>query len=189
MKKVIAITILAFLFGNLSICPAQARVKVTKSVEVNADLKSTWLALEQYQREEKRFHKQVVSDKNGKIVLKEEFLRVPVVGNAYINYVEENHPFKRIDYKLKGSKVLTVFEGAWKLEKVKNKNAVSLTLITDIDSWVPVPFKNSILKKTTAKGMMKRLAFVKNQAEKITKTNLQKESAQAKSLKKSRARG
>lgn len=189
MKKLATIAILFFLIGALSICQAQARVKVTKSVEVNADLKSTWLALRKYQREGKKFHKQVVSESGSKIVLKEEFLRVPVVGNAYINYVEVNYPYERVDYKLQGSKVLTVFEGAWKLEKVKAKNAVTLTLITDIDSWVPVPFKNTILKKQTSKGMLKRLGFVKKQAELINQANQLKQSAKVQSHRKSRTQG
>ena len=178
MRKLIAVSFCALILGSISILEAQARVKVVHSVEVKADLKSTWEALQKYQREGKLFHKEVISDTGNRIVLKEEFLRVPVVGNAYINYVEDNHPYDRVDYKLQGSKVLTVFEGAWKLENVAGKNSVLLTLITDIDSWVPVPFKNSILKKSTSKGMKERLAFVKKQAELIDKSSKLKNSAQ-----------
>lgn len=148
--------------------PAQARVKVKKTVSVNASIDTVWTALMNYQKEEKKFHKTLVSEKGNQIRLKEEFLKVPVVGNAYINYVEENHKEDgRVDYKLEGSKVLTKFQGTWKVEADENnaKPGTIVTLTTDIDTWVPVPFKNSILKRATMKCMNKRLAFVKQQAE------------------------
>lgn len=145
--------------------PGFAKVKVSKSVTVNADKESVWHALLGYQKEEKKFHKKATLSGNT-VKIKEEFISVPVVGTAYINYIEWNRePDGRIDYKLQKSKVLTAFEGSWKIDETKDGGAVVLTLTTEIDSWVPMPFKNKILKKVTASGMSKRLAFVKSSAE------------------------
>lgn len=149
--------------------PAQARVKVQNSVTVDAKMESVWQALMEYQKEEKQFHKKLVSSKHDKVNIKEEFIRVPVVGSASIDYIEENHPGqKRIDYKLTKSKILTKFEGTWTLVENQKGSGVIVTLTTDIDTWVPAPFKNRILKNATKKGMKKRLAFIKKQAEHST---------------------
>ena len=148
--------------------PALAAVKIERSVTVNADLKTVWKALLNYQHAEKDFHKKVVSQNNHVVTIDEEFVRVPVVGSANILYIENNIPLERIDYKLQGSKVLTKFEGAWSIAKADGGTGTVVKLVTDIDSWVPVPFKNRILRKTVSKGMMKRLAYVKKQAENNT---------------------
>ncbi len=146
--------------------PALARVKVQDSVTVDAKPESVWKALMEYQRDEKTFNKKLLASNEDTVTIKEEFMKLPVVGTQFINYVEVSHQdAQRIDYKLTGSKVLTLFEGSWIIEPNKNGGGVTLTLITEIDTWVPAPFKNKLLRSNTLKGMVKRLAFVKDRAE------------------------
>ncbi len=161
--------VLAIVAATVVQTPASARVKVEDSVTVNASVDSVWRALMEYQRAETQFNKKLVASTDNTVKIKEEFMRVPVVGNAFINYDEVSHKNEnRIDYKLTDSKVLTTFEGSWVLEENKCGKGVTLKLTTDIDSWMPVPFKNKILRNATMKGMEKRLAFVKNFAESHT---------------------
>ena len=165
----IALSIVAMVIIQL---PAMAKVKVQNSVVVDAKMESVWNALLSYQKEEKKFNKKLMSNNNDKVTIKEEFIRVPVVGSAHIDYEEINHKdLGRIDYKLTKSKILTKFEGAWTVKENENGKGVVVTLTTHIDSWVPAPFKNRILRNATKKGMKKRLAFVKTQAEKLSHTN------------------
>ena len=165
----IALSIVAMIIVQL---PAMAKVKVQNSVVVDAKMESVWDALLKYQKEEKQFNKKMVSNQRDKVTIKEEFVRVPVVGAAHIDYEEINHKdLGRIDYKLTKSKFLTTFEGAWTVKKNDSGKGVVVTLTTHIDSWVPAPFKSRILRNATKKGMEKRLAFVKTQAEKLSQTN------------------
>lgn len=169
MNRIRASMILLILAVTAVPMPASARVKVEDSVTVNAPMDCVWKALMEYQREEKSFNKKLVSSAENTVKIKEDFLRVPVAGNTCINYDEVSHKNEnRIDYKLTESKVLTTFEGAWTLEENSCGKGVTLKLTTDIDSWMPLPFKNKILKNATMKGMEKRLAFVKNFAESHT---------------------
>lgn len=149
--------------------PVCARVTVEDSVAVNARPETIWKALMDYQREEKTFHKKVVSSTKDSVSIKEEFVKLPVVGTTNIDYVEVSHRDEnRIEYKLTDSKILTLFEGAWIIEENKDGRGSTLRVVTSIDTWVPAPFKNTLLKNQTKKGMEKRLAFVKKSAEQMT---------------------
>ncbi|MBX9670121.1 MAG: hypothetical protein K2X93_21150 [Candidatus Obscuribacterales bacterium] len=166
MRLARASMVLAVVAVTFAQMPASARVRVEDSVTVNASIDTVWKALMEYQREEKTFSKKLVGASDNTVKIKEEFMKLPVVGNAFINYDEVSHKTEnRIDYKLTDSKVLSMFEGAWSLEENRRGKGVTLKLTTDIDSWMPVPFKNKILRTATMKGMERRLAFVKNFAE------------------------
>jgi len=155
------------LFALLALqLPASAKVKVEDSIAVDAKPEVIWKALMSYQHEEKGFHKKVVSSTPDSVSIKEEFVKLPVVGTTNINYVEVSHrDDNRIEYKLTDSKILTLFEGAWIIEPSKDGQSATVKLVTEIDTWVPAPFKNTLLKNQTKKGMEKRLAFVKDCAE------------------------
>jgi hypothetical protein len=151
--------------------PVLAHVKVEDSVNIDAKPEFVWKALMEYQREEKLFHKKLVSQKNDCVSIKEEFGTLPLVGSAFIDYVEVNHQKEnRIDFKLTDSKVFTRFEGTWIVEPSKCGERATLTLTTDVDTWLPTPFKNKMLRNTAKRGMEKRLAFVKIHAEQLNFT-------------------
>jgi hypothetical protein len=144
--------------------PAFAAVTVEDSVTINAKPEVVWKALHEYQKEDKAFHKKIVSTTPNSVTLKEEFAKMPVVGTTYLNYIEVSKPEEnRIEYRLTEKGVLNKFDGAWIIED--NGTGVTLKLVTNIDSWVPAPFKNKVLRNNTRKGMVQRLAFVKDYAE------------------------
>jgi hypothetical protein len=152
--------------------PAHAAVTVEDSIAVNAKPELVWKALHEYQKEEKTFHKKIVSSTHNSVTLKEEFAKLPVVGTTCLNYIEVSKPEEnRIDYRLTENGVLNKFQGSWIIEENKTTGGVTLKLITEIDSWVPAPFKSKILRSNTKKGMEKRLAFVKQFAENLSGAN------------------
>ncbi|MBX3137473.1 SRPBCC family protein [Candidatus Obscuribacterales bacterium] len=152
--------------------PAHASVVVEDSIVVNAKPEAVWKALREYQREEKAFHKKVVSSTSNSVSLKEEFARLPVVGTMMLSYIEVNKPEEnRVDYRLTEKGTLNKFEGSWIIEENKTTGGVTLKLVTEIDSWVPAPFKNHVLRSNTKKGMEKRLEFVKEYAENLSGAN------------------
>ncbi len=146
--------------------PAAARVQIEDSITIDADVETVWQALKDYQREQMLFDKRIVAEKGDDTYIKEEFLKVPVVGSASLNYVESRKGNDRVDYWLNGSKILNVFKGSWQLSK-NERGGTTLRLTTDIDSWMPVPMKNKLLRSHTAAGMKKRLTYVKAHAEKL----------------------
>jgi hypothetical protein len=167
-KSVLMIAIAAIGFQM----PALASVTVEDFVTVEASPEIVWKALHEYQKEDKAFHKKIVSQTPNSVTLKEEFAKLPVVGTTFLNYIEVSKPEEhRIEYRLTESGVLNKFDGAWIIEENKDGNGVTLKLVTNIDSWVPAPFKNKVLRSNTKKGMEKRLAFVKDYAEHHTVAN------------------
>lgn len=165
MKRSVSSLMIAAAVACVTQMPAHATVTVEGSVTVDASPEIVWQALGEYQKEEKAFHKKIVSTHQSTVTIKEEFAKLPIVGAAHINYVEiGNSDHNRIDYKLTDSSVLNRFDGAWIVEDNK-AGGVNLKIVTNIDTWVPAPFKNKLLRNNTKKGMEKRLAFVKQYAE------------------------
>lgn len=152
--------------------PTVAYVQIEDSIGIDADIDTVWRALKDYQREEALFHKKVVAEKGNDTTVKEKFLKVPVVGSAFLDYVECRKENYRVDYWLLESKVLNVFSGSWQLSKNQH-GGTTVKLTTDIDSWIPVPMKNKILRSITAAGMKRRLSFVKAHAEKLSEDSAQ----------------
>jgi hypothetical protein len=152
--------------------PAAARVQIEDSITIDADMQTVWQALKDYQREQKMFDKKIVAEKGDDTTIKEEFIKVPVVGSATLSYVESRKGNYRIDYWLTGSKILNVFKGSWQLSK-NEKGGTTIKLTTDVDSWMPVPMKNKLLRNHTAAGMKKRLSYVKAHAEKLSQQSAQ----------------
>lgn len=152
--------------------PAVAAVTVEDCVTIDASTETVWKALHEYQKEDKAFHKKIVASTPNSVTLKEEFAKLPIVGTTFLNYIEVSKPEEhRIDYKLTEKGVLNKFDGAWIIEENKDGNGVTLKLVTNIDSWVPAPFKNKVLRNNTKKGMLQRLAYVKDYAEHHTVSN------------------
>ncbi len=150
--------------------PAFAAVTVEECVDIDAKPEVVWKALHEYQKEDKAFHKKIVSSTPNSVTLKEEFAKMPVVGTTYLNYIEVSKPEEhRIEYRLTEKGVLNKFDGAWIIEE--SGSGVKLKLVTNIDSWVPAPFKNKVLRSNTKKGMEQRLAYVKEYAEHHTVSN------------------
>ena len=161
-RQAVVLSLTMCTLGSLALS-ADARVKLEKSVEVDADKDTVWTALMDYQKAEKTFNRNAK-----KVSVKEQFAKVPVVGSTYIDYEEQNFPGQKICYRLTDSKVLNRFEGEWRIEDSKDGKGTLLKLTTDIDSWMPVPLKNKILKNFTAKGMDKRMTYVKKHAEQLS---------------------
>lgn len=165
-KSALMIAIAAAVFQ----LPAFAAVTVEDSVTIDAKPETVWKALHEYQKEDKAFHKKIISSTPNSVTLKEEFAKMPIVGTTYLNYIEVSKPEeKRIEYRLTEKGVLNKFDGAWIIEE--NGDGVKLKLVTNIDSWVPAPFKNKVLRSNTKKGMEQRLAYVKEYAEHHTVSN------------------
>lgn len=162
MKSALMIAFAAVAFQM----PALAAVTVEEFVVVDATPETVWKALHEYQKEEKAFHKKIVSSTSNSVTLKEEFAKLPIVGTTFLNYIEVSKPEEhRIEYRLTEKGVLNKFDGAWIVEENKDGNGVTLKLVTNVDSWVPAPFKNKVLRNNTKKGMEQRLAYVKEYAE------------------------
>lgn len=162
--------------------PAVARVQVEDSITIDADMETVWQALKDYQREQKLFNKKIVDQKGNDTTIQEEFLKVPVVGTASLNYVESRKGNDRVDYWLTGSKLLNVFKGSWQLSK-NEEGGTTIKLTTDIDSWMLVPMKNKLLRSHTAAGMKKRLSYVKTHAERLSQQSAQiSQTAQKKNM-------
>ena len=152
--------------------PVHASVIVEDSIAVNAKPETVWKALHEYQKEEKAFHKKVVATTPNSVSLKEEFAKLPVIGTMMLSYIEVNKPEEnRVDYRMTEKGALNKFEGSWIIEENKTTGGVTLRLVTEIDTWVPAPFKNKVLRSNTKKGMEKRLAFVKEYAEHLSGSN------------------
>ncbi|MDZ4835002.1 MAG: SRPBCC family protein [Candidatus Melainabacteria bacterium] len=146
--------------------PAFAAVTVEECVTIDAKPETVWKALHEYQKEDKAFHKKIVSSTPNSVTLKEEFAKMPIIGTTFLNYIEVSKPEEhRIEYRLTETGVVNKFDGAWIVEESKDGNGSTLKVVTTIDSWVPAPFKNKVLRSSTKKGMEKRLAYVKDYAE------------------------
>ena len=136
-----------------------------KSITVNASCEAVWKAILSYRTSEPSKRK-VTSSSEGNAVIEEKFGAVPVVGASRVVYKETEKPYKRIDYVLVESDKLNKFHGSWILAEKEGGKGMVVELTTELDSALPIPFKEHILNSQALADIEKRLHYVKRQAEK-----------------------
>ena len=129
-----------------------------KSITLDAPVKEVWNAILSYRTSDPSKRK-VISAQEGKVVIEETFSGLPVVGSSRVVYEELEKPYDRIDYRLVESDKLSKFEGSWQFTSVDDATtAVEVTAF--LDSSLPVPFKENLLKQQASRDLENRLTYI-----------------------------
>jgi uncharacterized protein YndB with AHSA1/START domain len=109
--------------------------------------------------------RKLVSYKDHKAIIEEDFTCLPVLGTAHCIYQEVETSPSRIDYSLISSDKLAKFEGAWILTPVDNGKRTSVQLISATESSVKFPFADRLTFQSTTRRVEQRLQEIANSAE------------------------
>jgi len=150
----------------IAVSPAAAVETVEKSMTIKATRQQVVNAIIKHRTADPEKRKVVSTKNDGSSVTIKERLDSPLpVARDNIVY-EEHIDDNRVDFKLVDAEKLTTFQGSWVLTESK-PGYTHVSLKTSVDSSLNIPFKDRIMRYETAKGIDKRLSFVKQQSEKL----------------------
>lgn len=150
---------------TLAVSPAAALETVEKSVDIKATPHQIVEAIVKHRTSEPEKRKIVSTKKDGAVVIKERLDSPLPIARDTIVY-EEAVDNNRVEYRLVDAEKLTTFEGSWTMTEGR-PGYTHVRLTASVDSSVKVPFKAHILRNEAAKGIDRRLSFVKQQSEKL----------------------
>ncbi len=134
-----------------------------KSISVKASAQAVHDAIVSYRTSEPSKRK-IISSSDDQVVIEEKFSGVPVIGGSRVVYAEHDRAPGRIDYQLVESDKVSKFQGYWLIEE-KDAGKTNVELAVELDSKLPIPFKENILHAQADADMKKRLDYVKRKAE------------------------
>lgn len=135
-----------------------------KSIKVLAAPEAVWRAILSY-RESQPHRRRIVSQTAGSAVIEESFTGLPLVGASRIVYEETEFPFAQVKFKLLEGEHVSKFDGSWTISAQANDQVSELTAEVDFDINLSLPFKEVVLNQLAERDLGKRLAYVKETAE------------------------
>jgi len=109
--------------------------------------------------------RKLVSYKNHRAIIEEDFTGLPILGTAHCTYQEVETSASRIDYALISSDKLTKFEGAWVLTPVDNGKQTLVELISTTEANLKLPFADRLTLQSTNRHIAQRLHEIAASAE------------------------
>jgi len=109
-------------------------------------------------------YSKTISEGDHEFLLEQKFALIPVIGTSVCQMHQKEVPGSRIDYKLIKSDRFKVMEGSWVLTPSADNLSTTLELSTTLDLGMPVP--RNVINHITAKKLERRLAHIKEMAEK-----------------------
>ena len=114
--------------------------KITITKEIDAAPAKVWEAIKQRRQSDSQRRKMI--SYNGKTaVIKELFAAIPVLGDTFCTYEEDEiTPLRRLEYKLLSSNHLHQFAGTWLLSAGPIPNSTIVSLTSTIEPDIRFPF-------------------------------------------------
>jgi hypothetical protein len=114
--------------------------KITLTEEIDVAPAKVWEAIKQRRQSDSQRRKML--SYNGKTaVIKEVFEAMPVLGDTFCTYEEDEIlPLRRLEYKLLNSNHLHQFAGTWLLSAGPKPNSTIVSLTSTIDPDIRFPF-------------------------------------------------
>jgi hypothetical protein len=135
-----------------------------KSVSVLAQPEIVWKAILSY-RESQPHRRRILKQTDGAAVIEETFTGLPLVGSSRIVYEETEQPFVQIRFRLIDGEHVSKFDGSWTLAPQADLQTTEVIVQADFDIKLSVPFKDVVLDQLAEQDIGKRLAYVKQTAE------------------------
>lgn len=135
-----------------------------KSVKVQAGPEAVWRAILSY-RESQPHRRRIVSQTAGTAVIEESFTGLPIVGTSRIVYEETEFPLVQVKFKLLEGEHVSKFNGTWIIAPQADNQTTVVDAEVDFDINLSLPFKEVVLNQLAERDIGKRLAYVKETAE------------------------
>ena len=138
-------------------CTARTTIKAPPEV--------VWRAVhEERQSDPDIAYSKVLEQSENQIKLEQKFCFIPFLGTSTCVTHQTEVPNQRIDYKLLKSDHFKAMEGSWVLSPAEGGRSTVLEFSSHLDLGLPVP--KMLMDGVTSKKMEKRLAHIKQMAEK-----------------------
>ncbi|HEY9680943.1 MAG TPA: SRPBCC family protein [Oculatellaceae cyanobacterium] len=138
-------------------CTARTKIKAPPEV--------VWRAVhEERQNDPDIAYSKVIEQTENQLKLEQKFCFIPFLGTSTCVTDQVEVPNQRIDYKLVKSDHFKAMEGSWVLNSADNGKSTELVFSSHLDLGLPVP--KMLMDGVTSKKMEKRLAHIKQIAEK-----------------------
>jgi hypothetical protein len=138
-------------------CTARTKIKAPPEV--------VWRAVhEERQNDPDIAYSKVIEQTENQLKLEQKFCFIPFLGTSTCVTHQVEVPNQRIDYKLVKSDHFKAMEGSWVLSPTDNGRSTELVFSSHLDLGLPVP--KMLMDGVTSKKMEKRLAHIKQIAEK-----------------------
>jgi hypothetical protein len=158
---------LAAVVSTVMVSPADARAidgAVSSSVLIEATPEVVWRAVhEERMNDPDLGYVKVLEHKGNRMLLEEQFVSVPILGQVTAVLQQHEEPFKRIDYTLIRSDKFKRLEGSWMLTPMAGGKHTLLELSSLLE--LGVPFSGPFVKNATQRKIDKRVKNVKHAAE------------------------
>lgn len=163
-KSVVSILVACGLFaGQAGLCEPANWPGVAGKVSIKASPERVWNAVHAERANDPDLsYSKALQRKDNRVLLEQKFNALPVIGSATCLMVQEETPFKRIDYKLLSSDKFKDMSGSWVLEEQPDGSTI-LELSSHLDTGLP--FSKGIINSALRAKINKRLARVKVAAE------------------------
>lgn len=107
-------------------------------------------------------------------IIREQFPKLPLIGDRTCLYKEVEQAPNRIEYSLIKGDNVKEFKGVWSLKPL-SKDSTEVTLSTYADAGVRMPFWRELSKETAMRTVHQRLRELQVQAHKLAAEESEKE--------------
>jgi ribosome-associated toxin RatA of RatAB toxin-antitoxin module len=148
-----------------ALASSSGKAEAKAAIHIKAPPRVVWKAVhaERHVNPEVAYSKVLTESGNIKTI-EQKFVNIPILGSVVAVTKQTEEPHKRIDYELLKSDKFKALEGSWTLTPHNGGNETMLELRSHLD--VGVPFSGMFIKNATQKKLQKRIANVKQIAEK-----------------------
>jgi ribosome-associated toxin RatA of RatAB toxin-antitoxin module len=151
--------------ADLSKTASKGATWCTAKTKIKAPPEIVWRAVhEERQNDPDIAYSKVIEQNENQLKLEQKFCFIPFLGTSTCVTHQVEVPNQRIDYKLVKSDHFKAMEGSWVLNPADNGKSTELVFSSHLDLGLPVP--KMLMDGVTSKKMEKRLAHIKQIAEK-----------------------
>lgn len=146
--------------------PTSGRAAAAAAILIKAPLKIVWRAVhaERTQNPDVSYSR-IIEERGNTKTIEQKFINIPILGSVMATTRQVEDPsMRRIDYELVKSDKFKALDGSWELTPMEGGRSTMLRLSSHLD--VGVPFSGFFIKSATQKKLEKRIANVKQLAEK-----------------------
>ncbi len=137
----------------------------TARTTIKAPPEIVWRAVhDERQNDPDIAYSKILEQSDNQLKLEQKFCFIPFLGSSTCVTHQVEVPNQRIDYKLVKSDHFKAMEGSWVLSPSDNGKSTVLEFSSHLDLGLPVP--KMLMDGVTSKKMEKRLAHIKQMAEK-----------------------
>jgi hypothetical protein len=143
---------------------AKSSSSLTERIQIDATSELVFDSIRKYRTCELH-HRHLVSSEGNHALIEENLQDVPLYGTVRCLWLEEEIPYKRIDYKMVKSDKFSSASGSYIILPSQASGSVTLELDSQFEIGLHLPFAREISQAAARKDMRTRLELIKNLSE------------------------